>query len=171
MDLATHDIDVVSWLSGSRIATVAAQVQHLSGGEHEDLAFITGAFESGSAFNLVVDRVSPTKIRRTRVLGARGMLEADTLTGDLFFYENEEVGIEWPATQQFRGVSEGDVTRYALRRDEPLRVQLETFLDLVEGRPGADVVTLEQGVEIVGVAERVLASAQTGQTLSTDLVN
>ena len=32
------------------------------------------------------------KVRRTRALGERGMLEADTLNGDLFFYENAEVG-------------------------------------------------------------------------------
>jgi predicted dehydrogenase len=165
LDLATHDIDLVSWLSGSRIESVAAQTGHLSGGEHEDLVFITGRLESGAAINLVVDRVSPTKIRRTRVLGEGGMLEADTLTGDLYFYENAQVQIDWQATQQFKGVSEGNVVRYALRREEPLRVELETFLDLLEGRD-ADVVTLAQGVEIVRVAEAVLESARTGQVLA-----
>ena len=165
MDLATHDIDLVSWLSGSWIESVAAQTGHLSGGEHEDLVFITGRLESGAAINLVVDRVSPTKIRRTRVLGERGMLEADTLSGDLFFYENAEVRIDWSTTQQFRGVSEGNVVRYALRRDEPLRVELDTFLDLLEGQ-AADVVTLKQGTEIVRVAEAVLESARSGQVLA-----
>lgn len=168
-DLATHDIDVVGWLSDSRIARVAAQTQHLSGQEHEDLVLVTGALESGTAFNLVVDRVSPTKVRRTRVLGERGMLEADTLTGDLFFYENAEVGIAWSTTQQFRGVSEGNVTRYALRRDEPLRVELEAFLDVLQGGTEAEVVTLERGVEIVRIAEIVIESARTGQTLTANV--
>ena len=94
------------------------------------------------AFNIVVDWVSPTKVRRTRVLGERGMLEADTLTADLFFYENGEVGIVWSATQQFRGVSEGNVTRYALRREEPLRVEHERFFGFLAGDTEADVVTL-----------------------------
>ncbi len=31
------------------------------------------------------------------------MLEADTLTGDLYFYENAQVQIDWQATQQFKG--------------------------------------------------------------------
>jgi UDP-N-acetylglucosamine 3-dehydrogenase len=165
-DLATHDIDLVSWLSDSAIATVAAQTQHLSGRKHEDLVLVTGALQSGAAFNLVVDWVSPTKVRRTRVLGEKGMLEADTLTGDLFFYENAEVRIVWPATQQFRGVSEGNVIRYALPRDEPLRVEHEAFLDLLAGGSEAGVVTLGQGVEIVQVAEAVLESARSGQTVS-----
>ena len=166
-DLATHDIDLVSWLSDSQIATVSAQTQFLSGREHEDLVLVIGALESGAAFNVVVDWVSPTKVRRTRVLGERGMLEADTLTGDLYFYENAEVRIVWTATQQFRGVSEGNVTRYALAREEPLRLEHEAFVDLIEGRRDAGVVTLEAGVEVVRVAEAVLDSARTGETMTT----
>ena len=161
----------MSWLSDSKIARLAAQTQHLSGREHEDLVLVTGALESGAAFNLAVDRVSPTKVRRTRVLGERGMLEADTLTGDLFFYENAEVGIAWSTTQQFRGVSEGNVTRYALRRDEPLRAELEAFLDLLHGDPIAEVVTLARGVEIVRIAETVIESARSGQTLATVVIS
>jgi UDP-N-acetylglucosamine 3-dehydrogenase len=167
-DLATHDIDLVSWLSDSAITTVAAQTQHLSGREHEDLLLATGTLQSGAAFNIVVDWVSPTKVRSTRVLGERGLLVADTLTGDLFFYENAEVRIVWSATQQFRGVSEGNVTRYALVRDEPLRVEHEAFLGLLQGRVEAEAVTLEQGVEIVKVAEAVLESARSGHTVSLD---
>jgi UDP-N-acetylglucosamine 3-dehydrogenase len=164
-DLATHDIDLVSWLSGSAITELVAQTQHLTGRRHEDLVLIIGALQSGAAFNTVVDWVSPTKVRRTRVLGERGMLEADTLSADLYFYENADVDIVWPASQQFRGVSEGNVTRYALAREEPLRVEHERFYDLVEGRSDADVVTLQQGVAIVTVAEAVLRSARTHQTI------
>jgi predicted dehydrogenase len=164
-DLATHDIDLVSWLADSPIATVAAQTQYLTGREHEDLVLATGALVSGAAFNLVVDWVSPAKVRRARVLGERGLLEADSLTGDLFFYENGEMGVVWSAAQQFRGVSEGDVTRYALRREEPLRIEHETFLDLLDGRSDAGVVTLAKGVEIVEGAEALLRSASSGETV------
>ena len=65
------------------------------------------------------------------------MLVADTLTADLTFYENGVVGSEWSATQSLRGVSEGDMTRYALSRREPLLVELEAFVDLVARRAGA----------------------------------
>ena len=98
------------------------------------------------------------------------MLEADTLTGDLFFYENAEVDIAWSTTQQFRGVSEGNVTRYALKRDEPLRVELDTFIDFLQGNREADVVRLERGVEIVQIAETVIASARSGRTLGAAVV-
>ena len=164
-DLASHDIDLVSWLSDSRIKTVSAQTQHLTGREHEDLVLVNGALASGAAFSMAVDWVSPTKVRRTRVLGERGMLEADSLTADLYFYENAEVGIVWSAAQQFRGVSEGNVTRYALQRREPLQLEHESFLGLLDGRPGVEMVDLDEGVEIVEVAEAILESARTFQTL------
>jgi predicted dehydrogenase len=166
-DLATHDIDLISWLGDSPIATVAAQTQYLSGRQHEDLVLASGMLESGPSFNLVVDWVSPTKIRRTRVLGEGGMLEADTLTGDLSFYENADVRIDWPATQQFRGVSEGNVIRYALKRAEPLLGEHEAFLDVLDGlHPVAAAVTPAEGVAIVRTAEIVLESAHSGQTVS-----
>jgi UDP-N-acetylglucosamine 3-dehydrogenase len=165
-DLATHDIDLVSWLSDSAITTLAAQTQYLTGRQHEDLVLIIGALQSGAAFHTAVDWVSPTKVRRTRVLGERGMLEADLLSADLYFYENASVDVTWPASQQFRGVSEGNVTRYALAREEPLRVEHERFYDLLEGVTDAGVVTLEQGVAIVAVAEAVLDSARRHQTVT-----
>ena len=117
------------------------------GREHEDLVLVTGALRAASSFNCVVDWLSPTKVRRTRILGERGMLVADTLTADLTFYENGVVGSEWSASQSMRGVSEGDMTRYALSRREPLLAELEAFVDLVaRRRRSAAIVTLEEGV-------------------------
>jgi UDP-N-acetylglucosamine 3-dehydrogenase len=164
-DLATHDLDLVRWLGGSAVETLAAQTQHRMGREHEDLVAVNGRLASGVTFNSVVDWLSPTKVRRTRILGERGMLVADTLTADLTFYENGHVASEWSATQSLRGVSEGNMTRYALARREPLLVELETFSDFVTGDDAAGIVTLAEGLETVACAEAVLASAASGETV------
>src|SRR5919197_1137134 len=126
-DLATHDLDLVRWLGGAPVERVSAETQHRMGREHEDLLLATGRLENAISFNCIVDWVSPTKVRRTRVLGERGMLVADTLTADLTFFKNGDVPIEWAETQSLRGVSEGDSIRYALARRETLLVELETF--------------------------------------------
>ena len=165
-DLATHDLDLVRWLGGSPVDRVTAETQHRMEREHEDLLLATGRLENGISFNCIVDWVSPTKVRRTRVLGERGMLVADTLTADLTFYANGNVASEWPETQALRGVSEGDSTRYALARREPLLVELETFFDLLEGDADAGIVSLAEGLETVVVAEAVIASAQSGGTVA-----
>ena len=165
-DLATHDLDLVRWLGGAPVERVAAQTQHRMGRQHEDLVLATGSLGSGVSFNCVVDWLSPTKVRRTRILGERGMLIADTLTADLTFFENGEVASEWDASRALRGVSEGNMTRYALARREPLLVELETFVAYVAGDAEADVVTLGEGLETVICAEAVLESAQMGETVA-----
>jgi UDP-N-acetylglucosamine 3-dehydrogenase len=164
-DLATHDLDLVHWLGGAPVERVTAETQHRMGREHEDVVLATGRLENAISFNCIVDWLSPTKVRRTRVLGERGMLVADTLTADLSFYANGTVSSEWADTQARRGVSEGDMTRYALARREPLLVELETFCDFVAGDTDAAVVTLSEGLETVVVAEAALASSQSGGTV------
>jgi predicted dehydrogenase len=163
-DLATHDLDLVGWLGKSPIALVAAQTAHKTGREHEDLVLVTGRLATGLAFSITVDWLTPTKIRRMRILGDRGMLVADTLTSDLVFHENGRVTSEWDSTQALRGVAEGNSTRYALHRREPLLVELEAFCDLVLGRESA-AVTLEEGLQTVRCAEKVLESAAGSQTV------
>jgi predicted dehydrogenase len=138
------------------------------GREHEDLVLATGRLENAISFNCVVDWLSPTKVRQTRVLGERGMLVADTLTADLTFYKNGDVASEWQDTQSLRGVSEGDMTRYALPRREPLLVELEAFCDLLAGDADAPVVTLAEGLETVLLAEAALTSARTGGTVALE---
>ncbi len=165
MDLATHDLDLVRWLGGAPVVSVAAQTKHQIRREHEDLVLVTGRLANDVAFNCIVDWVSPTKVRRTRVLGEQGMLEADTLTADLTLYRNGQVTSSWDAAQALKGVSEGDATRFALQRREPLLLELEAFCALLRGEPGAAVVTLAEGLETVTVADAVLRSARTGETV------
>jgi UDP-N-acetylglucosamine 3-dehydrogenase len=167
-DLATHDLDLVGWLSDSPVQTLAAQTAHKMGRDHEDLVVVTGKVASGLVFSVTVDWLTPTKTRRTRILGERGMLLADTLTADLTFFANGDVTSEWGAAQALKGVSEGDATRYALSRREPLLVELEAFTALLAGNPSPPappVVTLDEGLATVVCAESVLRSAQTGETV------
>jgi UDP-N-acetylglucosamine 3-dehydrogenase len=73
----------------------------------------------------------------------------------------------WSGTppKLFEGVSEGDMTRYALAMREPLLVELETFCDFVAGDDGAPVVSLEDGLRTVITAEAALLSAASEGTV------
>jgi predicted dehydrogenase len=137
------------------------------GRAHEDLVLATGRLANDRAFNCVVDWLTPRKIRETRVLGEGGMFVADTLNADLYFYANALVSTGgWADMQARRGVAEGDVTKFALVRQEPLAVELEAFCALVGGDTDAPVVTLQEGLETVVVAEAVLASAGSGEAVA-----
>src|SRR5690606_30724827 len=94
----------------------------------------------------------------------KGAFVADTGTGDLTFYANGTIPLEWESVSSFRGVSEGDVTRYAFAKREPLRVEHEAFRDAVLGKT-TDVVTMEQGQRTLEVVEAALASARSGESI------
>jgi len=161
MDLATHDIDLTGWIAGSPYQRVAAFSARPSGGQREDLVAISGVLRDGTVTSHLVNWLSPAKERVVTVTGERGCLHADMLACELWFHRNGAVTSDGPRERPFRGASEGDVTRYAVVRREPLRVELEQFRDAVLGRP-ADVVTMRQGIAAVEVADAVLAAARAG---------
>ena len=160
-DLATHDIDLTAWVTGQQYVSVAAQVARRSGREHEDLVAVVGELDGGTVVNHLVNWLSPLKERSTVVTGEKGAFIADTLTADLTFHANGAVRTEWDAVSAFRGVTEGDVTRFAIPKREPLLVEHEQFRDAVLGK-SADIVTLAQGMRTVEVAAAVLDSAAGG---------
>lgn len=164
-DLASHDIDLTAWVAQSDYASVYAQTTFKSGREHEDMITVTGRLGNGVIVNHLVNWLSPMKERITVVTGDRGTYIADTATGDLTFFANGTIPLEWESVSSFRGVSEGDVTRFAFAKREPLRVEHEAFRDAVLGLP-SDVVTLEQGLHTLEVVEGALESAATGQPVA-----
>ncbi|HXH80916.1 Gfo/Idh/MocA family oxidoreductase [Nocardioides sp.] len=163
-DLATHDIDLTGWVIQSPYASVSAQTAHKSGREHEDLISVTAMMANGTVVSHLVNWLSPMKERLTVVTGERGAFVADTLQGDLTFHENGVIATEWDQVQSFRGVSEGNVTRFAIPKPEPLRVQHENFRDAVLGQ-ATEIITMREGMETVRVAEACLQSARESRTV------
>lgn len=163
-DLATHDIDLTGWVTGQDYRSVSAHTVSRSGRAHEDMVAIIAQLADGTMVNHLVNWLSPLKERSTVVTGDRGCFVADTLTADLTFYANGAVDTEWEALRAFRGVSEGDMVRYALPKREPLLVEHERFRDAVNGREG-EIVTLRQGLRTVEVSAAVLESASSGVTV------
>ena len=163
-DLATHDIDLTPWVIQSPYAVVSAHTAHKSGREYEDLISITARMVDDTVANHLVNWLSPLKERVTVVTGEKGAFIADTLHGDLTFHENGVVATEWEHVRSFRGVTEGDSTRYAIAKPEPLRVQHENFRDAVLGRSN-DIVTMREGLATVAVADACITSAREGRAV------
>ena len=163
-DLATHDIDLTAWVSQQAFTSVSARTAFRSGRKHEDLVAAVGSLADGTVTNHLVNWLSPLKERVTIITGECGTFVADTLSADLTFYTNGSVPTTWSDIARFRGVSEGDVIRYAIAKPEPLRVEHEKFRDAVQGLP-ADIVTMEQGLATVSIAEAIIESATTGATV------
>lgn len=159
LDLATHDFDLTTWVTDSQYLSVEALTAHKAGREHEDLLAAIGLLDGGVIASHLVNWLSPMKERITIVTGERGAFIANTLTGDLTLHENGVVDSEWNAVAHFRGVTEGNMTRFAIRKFEPLRLEHEAFRDAVLGLSDQCISIAEAG-ETIAVVEAALASAR-----------
>ena len=157
-DLATHDIDLTAWVAQSPYKNVSARTTHRSGRSHEDMVVAVGTLENGTIVNHVVNWLSPFKERNTTVIGDKGALVADTLTADLTYYENGHVKSDWDSVQSFRGVSEGDVVRFALNKVEPLLTEHLAFRDAVKTGDQSHIVTLADGLAAVHIADQMITA-------------
>lgn len=158
-DLGTHDVDLSAWVARSTYTSVSAQTAFQSGRSHEDMIAITGRLGNGMIVNHLINWLSPMKERVTVVTGERGTFIADTATGDLTYFANGTAALEWESVSSFRGVSEGDVTRFAFAKKEPLRAELEAFRDAIRGE-ASELSTMTEAVHVLEVVEAALRSAE-----------
>ncbi|MEO7720534.1 MAG: Gfo/Idh/MocA family oxidoreductase [Pseudolysinimonas sp.] len=154
-DLATHDIDLTAWVAQQDFVSVNARSTYRSGRPHEDMVVAVGTLSGGTITSHVVNWLTPFKERTTTITGEKGILVADTLTADLSYFENGRIQVTWDPGE-FRGVSEGDMTRFALDRKEPLLTEHEAFRDSVLAGEPRGIVTFDEGARVVEIAERML---------------
>jgi UDP-N-acetylglucosamine 3-dehydrogenase len=139
VDLATHDIDVMRFLTGAEVDRVFAETSRPLGSRGEDLVCATLRFDDDATGLLEVNWMTPTKVRQLDVIGDRGMCVVDYLTQDLCYYAHPTQPTEWEPFAGITGGGEGDMVRYALERREPLRVEWEAFLAAIRDGYGAPV--------------------------------
>jgi predicted dehydrogenase len=156
-DLATHDIDLTSWITGKKYLQVSANAAFRSGREYEDLISVSGLLEDSIVVSHLVNWLSPLKERKIIITGEKGTFVADTLRADLTFYENGKIEISQSELAHFRGVTQGDVHILAFEKPEPLVVEHQNFRDAVLGKP-SNIVSLEEGTTTVKIADAIIES-------------
>lgn len=152
-DLASHDIDLTAWVTQQHYVSVNARTTHRSGRDHEDMVIAVGTLSKGTIVSHTVNWLTPFKERTTIITGEKGVLVVDTLTADLTHYQNGVIESPWEQLSSFRGVTEGDITKFALVRKEPLLAEHEAFRDSVLSGTPTGIVTLAEGAKVVKIAE------------------
>lgn len=156
-DLASHDIDLTAWVAQQEYVSVSARTAHRSGRPHEDMVVAVGTLSGGTITSHTVNWLTPFKERATIISGEKGVLVADTLSADLTHFQNGTIQNTWDQAAVFRGVSEGDMTRFALERKEPLVAEHEAFRDSVLMGKASGIVSFADGTRVVEIAEQMLA--------------
>jgi UDP-N-acetylglucosamine 3-dehydrogenase len=164
LDLATHDIDIMRYLSGSEVEHVYAECVLGVSEQSDDLICAVMRFDSATTGLLEANWITPTKVRELSVLGEGGMFVVNYLTQNLTFYEHPTKATEWQQLADMYGGREGDMIRYALERREPLRVQWEAFIDAVrrggpapvDGSDGLATLSIARAIRTAGLEHRAV---------------
>jgi UDP-N-acetylglucosamine 3-dehydrogenase len=164
MDLATHDVDLTSWMSDAMYVAVNAQAATRSHRKSEDLVAVVGQLDNGVVVNHLVNWLSPLKERKIVITGERGTFVVDTLHSDLTLYTNGTIDISQQSIAHFKGVTQGDIHIYAFSKPEPLRVEHESFRDAILGKPN-ELVSIESGATTVKIAELIIESYKNQKTI------
>lgn len=160
IDLAVHDLDLMRYFTESEVKRVYAEAERRIHTKHEDMLNSLLKFKNGAVGALSVNWLTPEKIREISVLGEKGMFVVKYLSQELWFYENVEVNDEdYTYSNILMGVSEGDIRGSRVKKQEPLRNELEYFVDCVSnGRNGHSNGV--DGLKALELAEAIIGSTK-----------
>jgi UDP-N-acetylglucosamine 3-dehydrogenase len=163
VDLATHDVDILSWIAGERPSRVYAETAQRIHATNEDLLFALLHFPSGATGMLDVNWLTPAKRRELLVVGEEGMFELDYLTQRLTFTRATDT-TNPRLIGGYAPTFEGETVELPVASAEPLASELDSFLTVVRsgGRP---VVDAEDGLWAVAIATSLLDAAAGGRSV------
>lgn len=164
IDLATHDLDVMDDLAASKVVRVYAETEQRIHTEHEDILNALLKFETGVLGVLQVNWLTPVKIRELSVLGERGLFICNYLSQDLVFVNNADLSAEASGDDRPTAVKEGRTVEVPVVRGEPLRLELEAFVEAVRGERAVEVDG-EAGLRALHLALALVRSAEESRLL------
>jgi UDP-N-acetylglucosamine 3-dehydrogenase len=151
IDLAVHDIDICCFLLGGRPLSVYARAGKAMNSRHYDYADVFLKFKTTDV-TLQVNWITPVKVRELTLTGIDAYAELNYMNQTLRIYN--------------KGHGEEDdiinVDEMSLRREEPLKIELQNFVDLVKGR-NSDIVGPDDGLQALQIALAAVRSHETGK--------
>lgn len=154
MDLMIHDLDIVLALDGTEAVSVdAIGVPVFS--KHEDIANARIRFASGCVANVTCSRISVDRMRKIRIFERDTYVSTDYSEQEVLVYRKKEGELPpGKAPMDMITIEPLEVTR-----EEPLRLELASFLDCVRDRKRPEC-SGEDGLAAMEVAEKVIASVR-----------
>jgi len=140
LDLMVHDLDIVLSLVRSPVRSLhAVGLPILS--RKVDIANVRIEFESGCVANFTASRVSTEKVRKLRFFQPHQYVSIDYARQDLLLIDVSRAARADPATMAAAAASAGaggfpglHIEKPEVRPGEPLRLEIESFLDCVRTR-------------------------------------
>jgi len=148
LDLMIHDIDIVLSLVKSPIKYIDAIGMPILT-NHEDIATAHINFENGCIANITASRVTKDRLRKIRVFQNNIYISLDYWKQSLRILQKKE------GVKTIKSMRDIVIRRPFLKRDEPLKSELEDFIDCVQAGK-KPLVPGEHGRDALEVALEVL---------------
>lgn len=146
LDLMIHDLDIVLYLTQSKIVKVDA-VGSCVFSQHEDIANVRLECENGCVANISASRISLKKSRKIRIFQNDSYISLD--------YEKQKAKIYRKKSQKVNSFKDIEMIQPRVKKNEPLLLELEDYIKciqkgtppIVDGTHGRNA--LELALEVV----------------------
>jgi len=181
-DLAPHDFSILRFWLDEVPSHVSALSRACVLPGMSDVAFVNLEFRSGSIAHVELSWLSPSKLRRTTVVGSRKMVVYDDTSGEPVRVFDSGVANDLPQTfgEHQLAYRLGDIVSPRVEPFEPLLLELADFCAAVQtgSRPRSDA---RFGLDVVQMVEAASMSVELGSrriacsdderdSLSTELI-
>ena len=144
VDLATHDIDLISYLTDSEFKRIYSLTSsNLS--KYEDVAILLLEMANGTLARITVDWLTPFKVREINVATKERFIRASLIDQRLFEYSKYETDNSYV------------VREVHLPFSEPLRLELAAFIDSIQNNTPPPI-SGRDGLKALEVAFACLSS-------------
>ncbi len=159
--LGVHDLSVILWLLGEEPSEVVAHGSAFLQAGVEDVVFCFLRFPSGKVAHMHLSWLDPHKMRKMTVVGREKMAVFDDMELERKVTVYEKAPWEPAETYGEWRTRTGDIFSPKVTTDEPLRLEIEHFLELVDSGPG-DHHEAHDGLMVVRALDRLTVSLRNG---------
>lgn len=166
MDLAIHDIDVMRYITSSEVISVYALGGRVSHPDFEDYIELLMEMENGIVCFLEANWLTPMKVRKVSLTCSQGFVELDYIDQSLEFCSTRFREVD--PGDMFNVPLEQDLRKISVHKEEPLRRELESFLEAVDSgsTPGANGWEAVADLRVCEAVRRSLSRGERVEVLS-----
>lgn len=160
-DLSTHDIDLLQFITEQTVTSLHAKVRYQT--TYDVYAQTSFSLTQGISASCEWSWINPYRRRTVEVVCEEGTLVANLAKQSLFFHKRPKMDMDTGEVEsnffkalEFNSV-EAEVTKYAFRKEEPLKLELADFVNAVrEGRRSS----CQYAVDILQIMNAIYESDQ-----------
>lgn len=140
LDLMIHDIDIILGLVDSKVKNIeAVGISTIS--DHEDIANVRLSFRNNVIADITASRVTKEETRKIRIFQENSYILLDYMHQEAFLFRGSDKSLK--------------KKKIRIRKKEPLKVELKSFIDCVRNRK-RPVVSGQEGRHALLVALDIL---------------